>query len=171
MGGVKKSNVKSEPLAVLEEGDDKPVSNDDKIEQLTLSIAQITKDMKDWKGNTRYPSDTRRSSGYERSNRRPEYPNAKRYASQDDRREQSTHIRNKRSNRMVCLNCQKPGHSFKNCYYATDDKRKEIEQNLPALLEKQRNDSLNSQGRSQNGSSDSPMNKVAEFKHLHTKQF
>ena len=139
LGGVRKISVKSEPLAVLEEGDDKPVNNDDKIEQLTLSIAQITKDMKAWQGNTNYSSENS-GRGYEGSNRRPYY---------------TDNTRSEHSSRIRCLNCNKPGHSYKICYNANEAKKNEIKQNLSVLLEKQRNDYLNSQGRSRSSSSGS----------------
>ena len=137
--GLKKSNIKAEPLAVVEEVYDKPANNDDKIEQLMLSIAQMSKDMKAWQGNTNYSSENS-GSGYEGSNRRPYYTDI---------------TRNEHSNRIRCLNCNKPGHSYKICYNANEAKKNEIKQNLSVLLEKQRDDSLNSQGRSQSSSSGS----------------
>ncbi len=54
--------------------------------------------------------------------------------------------------KRILFKCNKPGHSFRNCRNASEKEKKEIEDKLPDLLNKFREESLNSQRGSREGS-------------------
>ncbi len=87
----------------------------------------------------------------QRAVKRPYYSSNKYYYNKM-RRTNYDNKGGKRSNRMVCFKCNKPGHSFRNCRNASEKEKKEIEDKLPDLLNKFREESLNSQRGSREGS-------------------
>ena len=87
----------------------------------------------------------------QRAVKRPYY-SSNNYYDNKKRRTDYDNKGGKRSNRMVCFKCNKPGHSFRNCKNASEKEKKEIEDRLPELLNKFREESLNSQRGSREGS-------------------